>query len=421
MNLENKLSVKGFAVWLVATLFFLYEFMLRTLLGSFQINLIADLNLTNIQFAILSSGVFCTAYGLMQLPVGFIIEHFRLKISLVIGCVICTMANFAFAQSEIYTYALFARLFTGLGASFGFICMLYVIYDWMPRRHYAFIIGISQFIGTMGPMFAGGPLEDLLTSTKIGWQQVFVYLGYIGMIITILTIAFVENNVQKQSGLLVLKRPEKQTKELKKYLLRWQPWFISIYSAASFCLLEYLTENDGKLFITLKGYDLHFASYMMTLAWIGYAIGCPLLGFVSDRIQRRKHVLVFAALSLLLSMLVIIYLDEKIYLIIAFFMLGIGASGQSIGFATIAEHFTGSYVAIGFGLNNTMISAFSVLTAIIISAVLQGQTGTIAGILEYKNTFLILAFIALVATILAAFFIKETHCKSKIDFTYLSK
>ncbi|WP_367608019.1 hypothetical protein [Legionella sp. W05-934-2] len=43
--------------------------------------------------------------------------------------------------------------------SFGFICLLISVYDWLPRKNAALFIGLSQFIGTMGPMLAAGPLD----------------------------------------------------------------------------------------------------------------------------------------------------------------------------------------------------------------------------------------------------------------------
>jgi len=68
-----------------------------------------------------------------------------------------------------------------IGASFGFLSLLVAVNDWMPHRHNALFIGLSQFIGTMGPMFAAGPLESYTASGHIAWQLVFKVLGFIGV------------------------------------------------------------------------------------------------------------------------------------------------------------------------------------------------------------------------------------------------
>ena len=82
MSEENKINLKSLLVWLVCALFFMYEFLLRTVVGTFQIQLTDDLNLTPMSFSLLSSTGYLAIYGLMQIPVGLIAARFGLKKSL---------------------------------------------------------------------------------------------------------------------------------------------------------------------------------------------------------------------------------------------------------------------------------------------------------------------------------------------------
>ena len=154
----TKLSGQGLLVWGICALFFLYEFFLRTVIGTFQHPLMADLQLNAIQFSVLSTTIFLLVYGLMQLPVGFILEQLGLKKSLLLGSGLCTLATIGFSFSYQFWTALFFRIGMGLGASFGFIALLVSVSEWMPLRLRGTFIGLSQFIGTMGPMLAAGPL-----------------------------------------------------------------------------------------------------------------------------------------------------------------------------------------------------------------------------------------------------------------------
>ena len=419
--IDNKFKAKGFLVWSICALFFLYEFLLRTVIGTYQHPVMQDLNITSFQFSLLSATIFLFIYGLMQIPAGLIVDNIGLKKSLFIGCITCTLAAFGFSYSHSYPIAVAYRFLMGFGASFGFICLLISVHDWMPHRYSAIFIGLSQFIGTLGPMLAAGPLDAISESKGIGWRSIFLSLGVFGIILCILIFLFVENNLQKAGKYTVLYKSEKISTSILRLFKRIQPWYLALLSASLYFTVEYLSENEGRTFLALKGISLNSASYMITISWIGYAIGCPLLGFLSDTLERRKIVMSLCAILGLLAIIMILYAPGKQFLQLAFFMLGMSASGQSIGFATMAEQFKKQFVAVGFGLNNAMITTISAINAPLIGFALdytkQNET---ASLKEYLSVFNVLIITAVIATIIAIFFIKETFCKSAVDFTYLN-
>ena len=105
----------------------------------------------------------------------------------------------------------------------------------------------------------------------------------------------------------------------------------------------------------------------------------------------------------------------------SFFLLGIAASGQSVGFAAIAEQCKTEYIAIGLGLNNTVITVVSSINAPIIGFAIDSIKTTKHATLEnYQFAFCSLIAIACFSAVLAIFFIKETYCKSAVDYTYLN-
>jgi MFS family permease len=380
-----------------------------------------DLQLTSFQFSLLSTTLFFIVYGIMQLPVGIIVNHIGLKKSIMIATLTCSIASVGFAYSYSYEAAIFYRGMMGFGAAFGFICLLMAVYDWMPHRYSAIFIGLSQLIGTLGPMTATGPLHTLSATMGVTWRQIFLYLGIFGVVLLVLAILFIENNQQKAGKYIILYKPESLSVSIKRLFTRTQPWFIAILSTSLYFTIEYLSENEGRAFLLQKGISLGASSYMLTTSWIGYAVGCPLLGYCSDLLQRRKPVMVLAATIGFLAIISILYLPTS-YLTISFFFLGISAGGQSVGFATIAEHFKKQFVAIGFGLNNAMIVLVSAINAPLIGLFLdnnkQGDKITLA---EYQSVFSILVILSVISVVVAVFYIKETFCKSSADFTYLTK
>lgn len=422
MDKNNSFTLQGTFVWGICAIFFLYEFLLRTVVGTFQHPIMYDLELSTFQFSILSSTVYLLIYAIMQLPVGFIVDRLGLKKSLFIGCSICAVSAFGFAYAYHYNAAIFFRFLTGLGSSFGFICMLISVYDWMPRRHLALLIGVSQFIGTMGPMLAAGPLEMMAESGQTDWRSVFLALGVAGMGLSVVIALFVKNNQEKAGRFVVLKRPESIVKTLKRLVTRAQPWYIACFSALAYFSIEYLSENEGKSYLVLKGFSSTFAAYMITVAWLGFALGCPLLGFLSDYFKRRRPLLITGAVSCTLAISLIVFTAHPVLMVIGFFLLGVGASSQSIGFATMAEQFQKSYLAVGLSLNNMVIMVLASVNAPLLGGIIDyTKTGPTMQLDDYSTAFYVLVGLVSLSLVFPIFFIKETFCKSSVDFTYLSK
>jgi MFS family permease len=422
MLTKTKFTVKGMVVWSICVLFFLYEFFLRTSLGTFQHPLMRALDLSSFEYSLLSTTLFSVMYGVMQIPVGILIDRLGLKKVLLSGTIICIFSSFGFACSTTYFEALITRMFMGLGASVGFLCVLVSVYEWIPYKYNAFFIGLSQFFGTIGPMLAAGPLESLVESMHISWQVVFKALAFIGFILMMLIIIFVENRQEHAEKYLVLKPPETIQVILSNIFSRAQVWYIALFLGAIYFTIQYLSENEGRDFLGLKGFSTSFSSYMITIAWVGYAFGCPLLGLLSDYLERRKSVLVSSSLCGVIAILLVIFSWDKYVLCIGFLLLGFAAGGQSVGFSMIAEQFKKQFIPIGFALNNSMISVFIIINTSSIAFIIdKAKSQSYGAINAYYMAFSVLIFLSVLAFVFALFLIKETFCKSAVDFTCLGK
>lgn len=421
MTVANKITFKGTLVWLVCAVFFMYEFLLRTVLGTFQFPLMHDLHLTPVTFAILSSTAYQLIYGFMQLPVGIITDRFGLKKTLFSAVVFCASANLGFSFVHEFPVAVIFRVLMGFGSAFGFVCLLVAVYDWMPRKNIALFIGMSQFIGTLGPMLAAGPFNALAQNNIVSWRSIFVSLAIIGFVIAFFVLLFVEKNRENQGKFIILSRPSAIKQNLFRIISQRQTWFVAIYSACIYFSIEYLSENEGMEFLVQKGFSSTFSSYMITLAWLGYAIGCPLLGFLSDLFQRRKPIMLFCGLSALLALTGIIYLPlGKLLTALSFILLGIGASGQSIGFAAMAEQCREEYLAVGLAFNNAMIMLLAAINAPLIGWILSKLASTRPlSIITYQYGFLTMVALVTVAILLSSLAIRETFCKSVRENTPL--
>ncbi|STX28506.1 major facilitator superfamily (MFS) transporter [Legionella beliardensis] len=420
MNL-TKPTAKAILVWLICVFFYLYEFLLRTILGTFQQPIMHELNLTQVQFALLSSTSYLLVYGLMQIPVGIIVDRFGLKKSMFVAVLICALSNLGFGFVTTYEMAVFNRILMGLGSSFGFVCLLVAVYDWMPKPNIAFFIGLSQFFGTLGPMLAGGPLNTLASTGIVGWREIFIALAGIGIILSLVILLFVEKNKQHAGNFIILSRPQATLDNLRILIKQPQIWCIMLGGAFIYFSLEYLSENEGKNFLMHRGFSSNFSSYMITLAWLGFAIGSPIVGYFSDKIKRRKPFLLFSALATFIALIGIIYLPNLNTIIApCFLLLGLGIGASGIGIVVIGEQCKTRYLAAGLGLNNGLIMLLVSITAPIIGSILLWESQQVPLLTAYHYSFSLLVLMPLVSLFIILFGIRETFAKPAKENTILN-
>ena len=74
-----------------------------------------------------------------------------------------------------------------------------------------------------------------------------------------------------------------------------------------------------------------------TMVPLGWVIGCPLLGYLADRIGRRKPVLIGGALLMLAASATVVYLPGVVPPYVLGLLLGIGSGAAMIPYAIIKE------------------------------------------------------------------------------------
>ena len=289
------------------------------------------------------------------MPVGILADKFGVKKIMIFATLTCALATFLFAHSHSFTEAILARFFMGFGSSFAFVCLLVIASNWFPKRFFGFFAGVSQFIGTMGPVLAGGPLISWLIDSHTSWRFALSSIGAFGIILAVLSLFFVKNKPRGgQNTLLFLSKDEPITTRLKRLFKTKQAWVVAAYAASVYVSIAVMAAVWGTDYLQAVGLPQKSAAYMISIAWIAYAIGWPGFGFLSDLTKRRRPFLILCALLGLISMSLILYghfTYESVYEAL-FFTLGLAATGQNIGFAAIAEHTSPNIKASALGLKS---------------------------------------------------------------------
>ncbi|OGT46142.1 MAG: MFS transporter [Gammaproteobacteria bacterium RIFCSPHIGHO2_12_FULL_38_11] len=403
----------------------MYEFFLRTFVGSVASQLIPQLHLTATSFALMGSAYYL-AYGLMQVPVGILVDKYGVKYIMFFAVLVCVGATFLFSHADNFITATTSRFLMGIGSSFAFVCLLVIAVTWFPQKYFGFFSGMSQFVGTMGPLLAAGPLIMVMAHLHVTWRQALSDIAFFGFLLAILIILFVKNKPRDKKNTLIFLEQKKTLKEhLQRLMKNKQAWSVAFYSGTLYVSIAILGAVWGTAYLEARGYSQSFSADMISFAWLGYAIGCPLLGFISDAIHRRKPILLFSALMgffVTCSINYISFVHDHWMYIILFFCLGIAASGQNIGFATMSEHVDTRTRATGLGLNNAIITSFGVFMPLIVSVCVGFASHENLTHLTAQDFMLGLSsmpILYLTAFLICLLCIKETYCKPQKELIKL--
>ena len=115
------------------------------------------------------SSCYLWSYGLMQIPVGILIDKYGPRRLLTIASVSCALGSFVFGWSVTIEMAMLGRLLIGFGASFAVVGCTKIASIWFPAKRFALFVGLMVTIGMLGAAFGLSTVNWI--TTKLGWRE----------------------------------------------------------------------------------------------------------------------------------------------------------------------------------------------------------------------------------------------------------
>jgi predicted MFS family arabinose efflux permease len=234
----------------------------------------------------------------MQVPTGILVDTLGPRKILLIGGIVAGAGSLMFGMAQTLDGALLGRTLIGLGVSVTFIAMLKLIAVWFEEHRFASVVGLSMLIGNLGSVLAGSPLSWMAQNT--GWRGVFVGVGIVSLVLGLLSWLLVRDRPQAAAG-AVSPAPTFDRTVILTGLLRvvknpatWPAAFVNAGLSGSFFAFGGLWATP---FLTQGlGMTRDTATAHLSLYFAGFAVGCLLIGTLSDRLRRRKPVIIVSSL-----------------------------------------------------------------------------------------------------------------------------
>ena len=287
--------------WGVAAVYFFYQYALRSAPSVMMSQLSSAFGISTLAVASIS-GLFYYGYAPFSLVAGATMGELGPRKVLPIGAAVVGIGAFLFATGD-GTAASIGRFLQGVGAVFAPVGAIYIASTYFPASQAATLIGATQMFGMAGGsagQFVVGPAMN----AGLSWRRFWLGLGTAGFVM---------------GAVLWLLLPKKTTATPQNWLRPAIHATYTVFKNRQSILCGLIA---GLLFIPTTIFDMiwgirylqeahgfdHATAVLRSAAVpFGWIIGCPLLGYISDRLGKRKPVIIGGSLVLLACLVWILF------------------------------------------------------------------------------------------------------------------
>jgi MFS family permease len=390
--------------WVFCLLFYFMEYAVRSAPSVMLPELTRSFRLSTVGVSSLL-GLYYYSYAAFAIIAGASVDRWGAKYTIPVGVVLLALgtAMFGFGSSEI---ASVGRFLQGAGAAFAFVAAVYLASHGLPARYLATAIGITQCVGMLGGT-AGGLVAAPLIHGPMTWQHLWIDAGFVTLFIAIAM--FIATPRENQSS--VAKVSIWKTFAPYKVVLRNPQSYLCGLCGGLLFLPTTVGDMTWGVAFLRDGWHLGYAQAVDRAAMVplGWVFGCPIMGYVADRLGRRKPVILAGAALMLAAAAGIFYFPPGTFppYMLAF-LLGFGSGAAMIPYSIIKEVNPDEAKGSATGAMNFLVFVISALAAPAIGWWLQKLAGGGPLTLEVfsKAGSVYVAAVAIAAIL--AVFLKET-------------
>ena len=391
--------------WLIAAVYYFYQYTLRSAPAVMMPELSQAFGRDAMGVAAIV-GLFYYGYSPFSLVAGAAMDRLGPRRVLPIGAALVGIGSLLFASGNIAA-ASAGRLMQGAGGVFALVGAAYIATTNFPASSAATLIGATQMFGMAGGS-AGQVVVGPVIASGVPWKAFWVVMGIAGVAI---------------SGLLIFLLPErKRTRGDSDWFRSSARALGTVFRNPQSILCGMIA---GLLFIPTtifdmiwgvrylqeaRGFDYGSAVMHSSMVPLGWIIGCPLLGFASDALGRRKPVIIGSGTVLLACLAWILYGRPDVLPPYSVGLVaGIASGAAMIPYTVIKEANPPEMSGTATGVVNFLNFTFSALLGPVFGWLLMRVSGGASPMtLEHYQTAFEPLLIGVAIAIFVTIFLKET-------------
>jgi MFS family permease len=409
---------RTWAIWSIVTLFAGFQLFIGILFGISIKELATKFSISSADVSNIVA-IYFLFYALMQIPAGVMIDKLSIKYTLFTVSILIIIGLLILGSTHSTVLAYLSAVLMGTASSFIFISAVILIERWFTLKMFSIAVGMtSGLYGLTASLFAYFIME---LHPIIHVSKVFLTAG-VAAIFAILIPSIIKDYPHENNLTDINKKNINIITAIYKSVSNIQIILASIMTALVLgSMLAFITFWNIQ-YQTLYGLNTQTISLLNITALTGMAIGAPSLGWLSERIGKRKPVGFMICICLFFCLVIILQPINlslpTVYIMM--FLIGFFANNVSIGFSIVKENSEPQHIGTSIAFANTILflglSLFQFIPGKILSYPHIFKNSLIKLYITKNISIMSISFycypIAILIAFIILFFIKETNCKS---------
>ena len=327
---SKQLNTVFIIAWFMCTVFYFVQYALRSAPSIMQQEIIATLNISSIEMAGII-GLYFYSYAFFALVSGVLLDRIGPRFTASLGILLVVLGCVLFCSGTVFS-AKSGRFLQGAGSGLAFTSAVFLATRGFPKKWLATAVGMTQCFGMLGGFMGQAVVSPIIKNQVLTWQMFWMVSAGVLVVIFIGSVLITPRTREGKINwggltepyLVVLKNPQSYVCAIISAMM-FMPTNVGNIAWGSQFLIDGLNANPSDVALRLA---------MVPLGWV---IGCPILGYISDSIGRRKPVVLGSIIMMLITGGVIVYMPNSMPNYIMGLLLGIFSGAAMIPYTMIKE------------------------------------------------------------------------------------
>ena len=402
--------------WLLTAVFYFYQYVMRSAPAVMMPELTQAFGMSAVGLASMV-GLFYWGYAPFSLVAGVAMDQLGPRKVVPLGAAVVGIGAVLFSTAD-PTLGSIGRFMQGAGGVFALIGAVYLVTTYLPASRAATLIGVTQMFGMAGGsagQFAVGPM----IASGVGWTLFWLAMGVIGAPIASFLLLLIPNREAPQGNTPQRAGLGGAARAMGSVFMNPQSILCGLIAGLLFIPTTIFDMVWGVRYLQ-EAHEIPYSLAVLRSASVpfGWIIGCPLLGWLSDRIGRRKPVIAGAALVLVGCLALILYVPADTFPPYSLGLLvGIASGAAMLPYTVIKEANRPEHAGTATGVINFInFGITALLGPMFASKLIAVSQGGERDIGHYQSTFTPLLY-GVALAVLLTFILRETGPKARARLT----
>ena len=362
-------SARLLGAFTLGCVFFAYGFVHRVAPSVMTDELMRDFSVGGAALGSLSAMYFY-AYVALQIPVGLLMDKYGPHTLMTGALILCAIASACMSVSETLWAASVSRLVIGGSVAFAFVGSLTILTRWFVPERFSMFAGLLQSSGMIGAMLGQAPLR--IAVEQYHWRGAMLGLAAVALVFAIAAFVIIPGRSKSRTD------DSKANTHGSIAAIIKQPgnWFCVLTGfGLAAPMLGFSALWAVPWLTSVQGFDRTQSAGIASMVFMGWLIFAPVAGWVSDRLGRRKPVLIVGGTISLIALIVILTIQTNSALLMGalFFVQGAGGCAMIICFSVMREYNPHGNTSAALGMLNTFVVGSGAVMQPLIGFALDSQ------------------------------------------------